>query len=90
MDLELDSKACVVTGASRGIGRATAKMLCAEGADVLLIARSEDRLVEAADEQTLTILPQPRSAMLGVAARIARSGAITFSSHAACQSSSGT
>ena len=44
----------------------------------------------AADEQTLTIRPQPRSAMLGAAARMARNGASTFSSQAACQSSSGT
>src|SRR2546423_2355082 len=43
-----------------------------------------------ADEHTFTILPQPRSAMPGAATRIARSGAITFSSQAACQSSSGT
>ena len=50
MDLGLSGRACVVTGASRGIGRATARMLCAEGASVLLVARSEDRLVEAADE----------------------------------------
>ena len=50
MDLGLSGRACVVTGASRGLGRATARMLCAEGADVMLIARSEDRLVEAADE----------------------------------------
>ena len=50
MDLGLSGRACVVTGASRGIGRATARMLCAEGADVLLVARSEERLVEAADE----------------------------------------
>src|SRR5690242_5864049 len=50
MDLGLSGRACVVTGASRGIGRVTARMLCAEGADVLLIARSEDRLIEAADE----------------------------------------
>ena len=50
MDLGLSGRACVVTGASRGIGRATARMLCAEGADVLLVARSEERLVQAADE----------------------------------------
>jgi 3-oxoacyl-[acyl-carrier protein] reductase len=48
MDLGLQGKACAVTGASRGIGRETARMLCAEGAKVLLIARSEDPLVEAA------------------------------------------
>jgi 3-oxoacyl-[acyl-carrier protein] reductase len=50
VDLGLSGRACVVTGASRGIGLATARMLCAEGASVLLVARSEDRLVEAADE----------------------------------------
>jgi 3-oxoacyl-[acyl-carrier protein] reductase len=50
VDLGLKGRACVVTGASRGIGRATARMLCAEGADVLLVARSEEPLLEAADE----------------------------------------
>jgi 3-oxoacyl-[acyl-carrier protein] reductase len=50
VDLGLSGRACVVTGASRGIGRATARMLCAEGADVLLVARSEERLAGAADE----------------------------------------
>jgi len=50
VDLGLSGRACVVTGASRGIGRITARMLCGEGADVLLVARSEDRLIEAADE----------------------------------------
>jgi NAD(P)-dependent dehydrogenase (short-subunit alcohol dehydrogenase family) len=50
MDLGLSGRGCVVTGASSGIGRITARMLCAEGAEVLLVARSEDRLVEAADE----------------------------------------
>jgi 3-oxoacyl-[acyl-carrier protein] reductase len=54
VNLGLNGRACVVTGASRGIGRATARMLCAEGADVLLVARSEDQLLEAADECAAT------------------------------------
>ncbi len=49
MDLGLNGRACVVTGASRGIGAETAKLLCAEGADVLLVARNEGRLSMAAD-----------------------------------------
>jgi 3-oxoacyl-[acyl-carrier protein] reductase len=50
VDLGLNAKACAVTGASRGIGREVARMLCAEGAQVLLVARSEDPLARAADE----------------------------------------
>ena len=49
VDLGLGGRrACVVTGASRGIGLATARMLCAEGASVLLVARGAERLAEAA------------------------------------------
>jgi 3-oxoacyl-[acyl-carrier protein] reductase len=47
MDLGLAGRACVVTGASRGIGRETARLLCAEGARVLLVGRDEERLAEA-------------------------------------------
>ena len=50
MDLGISGRSCVVTGASRGIGLATARLLCAEGARVLLVARDEGRAVEAADE----------------------------------------
>jgi 3-oxoacyl-[acyl-carrier protein] reductase len=50
MDLGLRGRGCVVTGASRGIGRETARLLCAEGANVLLVARSEERLQAAAEE----------------------------------------
>jgi len=52
VDLGLEGRACVVTGASRGIGRATARELCAEGACVLLVARSPDDLAEAVTDLT--------------------------------------
>src|SRR4051794_16395658 len=42
MDLGLSGKACIVTGASRGIGLATARMLADEGAKVLEVSRSGD------------------------------------------------
>ncbi|MQA76807.1 MAG: SDR family NAD(P)-dependent oxidoreductase, partial [Solirubrobacterales bacterium] len=48
MDLGLAGRTCVVTGASRGIGRDVAERLCAEGASVLLVARGEDELAGAA------------------------------------------
>jgi 3-oxoacyl-[acyl-carrier protein] reductase len=50
MDLGLRGRGCVVTGASRGIGRETARLLCAEGARVLLVGRDEERLAAAAEE----------------------------------------
>ena len=48
MDLGLAGRACIVTGASRGIGLATARALADEGARVLLIARDREALAEAA------------------------------------------
>jgi 3-oxoacyl-[acyl-carrier protein] reductase len=53
VDLGLDGKSCAITGASRGIGREVARRLCAEGASVLLVARSADSLAEAARECAL-------------------------------------
>jgi NADP-dependent 3-hydroxy acid dehydrogenase YdfG len=41
---KLDGKVVVITGASSGIGEATAEALAAEGASVVVAARREDRL----------------------------------------------
>ena len=49
MDLGIAGRACAITGASRGIGLEVAKLLVADGASTLLIARSPDRLAEAAE-----------------------------------------
>ncbi len=50
MDLGIGGRVGIVTGASRGIGLATARLLCAEGASVLLCARDDQRLANALEE----------------------------------------
>ena len=49
MDLGLTDRVFICTGASRGLGRATAEVLVAEGAKVVLAARTESSLDEAVD-----------------------------------------
>jgi len=48
MDLGLRDRACIVTGASGGIGRAVALSLAGEGASVLLVGRRSQKLTEVA------------------------------------------
>ncbi len=50
MDLQLDGKRALVTGGSRGIGKAIARVLIEEGCAVAIAARDPARLAEAAAE----------------------------------------
>jgi NAD(P)-dependent dehydrogenase (short-subunit alcohol dehydrogenase family) len=50
MDLQLEGKRALVTGGSRGIGKAIARLLAQEGADVALLARDPQALAAAAAE----------------------------------------
>ena len=50
MEISLEDKVALVTGASRGIGKAIAKSYVEAGAKVMLMSRKEDALRSAADE----------------------------------------
>ncbi len=50
MQISLDGKVAVVTGASKGIGKAIAATLAASGANVMLVSRKIDHLQAAAAE----------------------------------------
>jgi NAD(P)-dependent dehydrogenase (short-subunit alcohol dehydrogenase family) len=83
MDLQLAGKTALVTGGSRGIGKAVARALAQEGVDVALVARGRGALEAAAAElaaatgRTVVALPgdtgddaSVRSVVAAAAARL--------------------
>ena len=59
MDLELKGRIALVTGASVGIGREIAKVLAAEGAQTIIVARRGELLATLADEIERDRAPRP-------------------------------
>lgn len=86
MDLRIRDKAAIVTGASRGIGRAIVEQLAQEGVRILLVARDGTALAEAARQISdrhkvaaithMADLSQPYAAAEVVAAAVAALGGI--------------
>ena len=50
MDLGLSNKVAVVTGGSQGIGKYAAMRMAQEGARVIIVARTQETLDQAASE----------------------------------------
>src|SRR5688500_15438105 len=73
-------RACLVTGASSGIGSDIARELASRGHQVVLVARSEESLRKLADEigtdaaQVMPTAPADRAARAGLFDRVAELG----------------
>lgn len=80
MDLQLKDKRALVTGASRGLGYATARLLAAEGCQVVVNSRDETKISAAAAQ----IASETGGKVFGLAADISQHAeAARMVSHAA-------
>src|SRR3546814_7095249 len=79
MELGLNGRTVLITGASQGVGRETARMLAAEGCELILVARSK-RDLEAVRE---SILSEHQVAIAATVCDIGRPGAaeLIFAEH---------
>jgi 3-oxoacyl-[acyl-carrier protein] reductase len=59
MDLQLTNKVALVTGASRGVGHAIARLLSEEGCRLAIVGRRKHLLEETADELVKLGVPRP-------------------------------
>lgn len=78
MDLQLEGKTALVSGGSKGIGRAVARSLAAEGVKVLVVARGAEAV-----EQTVEVLRAEGGDASGVAADMTTLDGVTAAVEAA-------
>jgi 3-oxoacyl-[acyl-carrier protein] reductase len=72
MDLGIEGKAALVTGASKGLGFGVARALAAEGVRVAISSRSEERIRQAAQEIGATAFVHDAADVSGSAGLVAR------------------
>jgi 3-oxoacyl-[acyl-carrier protein] reductase len=74
MDLGLKGKTALVTGSSRGLGFATARLLAVEGANVAVNSRSPEKAALAAQQITASLQNTPGNTarIIGVAGDVTR------------------
>ena len=72
MDISLAGRAAIVTGGSKGIGLAVATRFAASGADVAIVARTEESLKEAVS----AIQRTTRTSVIGVQADVSKAAGI--------------